>query len=129
MKLTKNFSKQEFESKDGSIMGSVALNNVKKLAENLQVIRDYVGEPIHINSGYRSIKHNENVGGKKGSYHLRGMAADITVKNISPRRLRRIIKQLVNVGRIKQGGIGLYNGFVHYDIRGVKSRWNNSTII
>ena len=29
---------------------------------------------------------------------------------------------------MKEGGVGLYNGFVHYDIRGTKARWDNSSL-
>jgi len=25
---------------------------------------------------------------------------------------------------MKQGGLGLYDSFVHYDVRGVKARWD-----
>lgn len=128
MKLTKNFSKQEFESKDGALMGTVALHNVKKLAENLQRLRDFLGVPIHINSGYRSFEHNKRIGGRKGSFHVKGMAADIAVKNMKPKKVRKAILELIKVGGMSEGGIGLYNGFVHYDIRGVKARWDESTL-
>ena len=127
MRLTENFTKQEFDSKDGALMGTVALHNVKKLAENLQRLRDYLGVPIHINSGYRSFEHNKRIGGRKGSYHLKGMAADITVKNMKPKKVRKAILELIKIGAMSEGGIGLYNGFVHYDTRGIQARWNNST--
>ena len=58
MKLTKNFSKREFDSKDGYVMPLEVFKNVQKLAENLQVLRDELQAPITINSGYRSLKHN-----------------------------------------------------------------------
>jgi len=41
MKLTDNFSKKEFDSKDGAEMPPEVLENIKELALNLQVIRDY----------------------------------------------------------------------------------------
>jgi hypothetical protein len=28
---------------------------------------------------------------------------------------------------MKEGGLGLYNSWVHYDIRGKKIRWDKST--
>lgn len=47
----------------------------------LDPLREWYGEPIYINSGYRSIALNRAVGGKSTSHHLFGMAADITVRS------------------------------------------------
>lgn len=55
--------------------------NLKRLCEDvLQQARDDYGMPMHVNSGFRSEKLNAKVGGKKNSYHLKGMAADIHVQ-------------------------------------------------
>ncbi|MEM6380083.1 MAG: D-Ala-D-Ala carboxypeptidase family metallohydrolase [Bacteroidota bacterium] len=127
MQLTTNFSKMEFDSRDGSPMPNDVLENVKELAENLQKIRDTLNQPIHINSGYRSPAHNAAIGGVPDSQHLTGKAADITMKNFTSKDLALRIEKMINNGEIKQGGVGLYNGFVHYDIRGQRARWNFST--
>ena len=127
MQLTTNFSKMEFDSRDGSPMPNDVLENVKELAENLQKIRDTLNQPIHINSGYRSPAHNAAIGGVPDSQHLTGKAADITMKNFTSKDLAVRIEKMINSGEIKQGGVGLYNGFVHYDIRGQRARWNFST--
>ncbi len=127
MKLTQNFSKIEFESRDGSIMPSDVIENLKELAKNLQKLRNHFGEPIHINSAYRSPQHNANIGGSPNSQHLLGKAADITMKNFTPKQICLLIEKLINKGEISEGGVGLYNGFVHYDIRGTRARWNFST--
>ena len=126
MKLTNNFSKIEFESKDGSPMPDDVFENVKKLAVNLQKIRDYFGQPIHINSAYRSPAHNARIGGATRSQHLTGKASDLSMKNYSPKQLALVIEKMINAGEISEGGVGLYNGFVHYDMRGARSRWNQS---
>ena len=47
----------------------------------LQPLRDAIGRPVYVTSGYRSAKLNARVGGVKNSYHLRGLAADIHVDN------------------------------------------------
>lgn len=127
MKLTTNFSKMEFESRDGAVMPNDVLQNVQKLANNLQKVRNVLRQPIHINSGYRSLYHNLAIGGKTNSQHLIGMAADISMKNYTAKDLVIIFERMINNGEIKQGGLALYNGFVHYDIRGTKARWNDST--
>lgn len=124
MKLTKNFSKVEFDSKDGAEMPEDVFENVKELAKNLQVIRDNINEAIHINSGYRSPEHNKKVGGAPKSQHLLGKAADLKTYGIAPQVLYKIILNLIEDGKISQGGVGLYNSFVHYDIRGVEARWS-----
>jgi hypothetical protein len=54
MKLTSNFSKSEFDSKDGAEMPDDVLENVKIVAEQLQILRDVLNVPIKINSAYRS---------------------------------------------------------------------------
>ncbi len=128
MKLTTNFYKEEFNSKDGAPMPLDVLENIKDLANQLQVIRDYIKEPLHINSAYRSPEHNAKIGGVKNSQHVKGKAADLTSKNFTPKQLSKVIITLINEGRIKEGGVGLYNGFVHYDIRGYKARWDNSSL-
>ena len=70
MKLTKNFTRQEFDCKDGTKVPNEFLPNVQELAENLQVLRDYIGESVMITgSGYRTPSHNAKVGGAKNSQH------------------------------------------------------------
>ena len=123
MRLTNNFSLSEFDCKDGTEMPSELLANVLELAENLQVLRDFVGVPIKINSSYRSLSHNANIGGSKSSQHLFAKAADIVIESKSPEQVANIIKVLISEGKMKQGGIGVYNTFTHYDIRGHKARW------
>lgn len=125
MRLTKNFTKWEFRSKDGSIMPDHVLENVIELACNLQTLRDFLGEPIKVNSAYRSLQHNRSIGSKDSSQHVKGNAADIKVKGLDTEDLYLIIEKLIEIGDLKEGGLGLYNTFVHYDIRGTKARWDN----
>lgn len=124
--LTTNFSLEEFRCHDEhhSPVPEPFLENVQLLATNLQVLRDYIGVPIHINSGYRTPAYNASVGGKKGSYHLKAMAADIRTDKHSPEQLAAIIETLIKERKMKQGGIGIYKTFVHYDVRGRRNRWN-----
>ena len=124
MKLSKNFSKHEFDSKDGAKMPSNVLKNVLDLAQNLQKLRDYYDASITINSGYRSEEHNRSVGGAKGSQHRRGLAADIVIKGVNPDDVADKIEELIEKGFLKEGGVGRYHTFTHYDIRGTKARWD-----
>lgn len=124
MKLTTNFTLKEFACKDGTPVPEQYYSNVKDLANNLQVLRDYLGVPVSITgSGYRTPSHNAKVKGAKNSQHLYAKAADINAKGYNPVRLASVIEKLIKEGKMKQGGIGVYKGFVHYDIRGTKARW------
>jgi uncharacterized protein YcbK (DUF882 family) len=122
-KITNNFSLQEFNSKCGRPIPNRVLPNIIELAKNLQVLRDAVGKSITITSGYRSPEHNAKIKGAKNSQHITGMAADIKVAGMTPKEVALVIEGLIESGKMKQGGIGIYPSWVHYDIRNVKARW------
>lgn len=123
MQLTTNFSLYEFACRDGTPVPEKYIDNVKELAINLQVLRDFLGEPIHINSSYRHPAYNKKIGGAPNSQHLTASASDITTKSKTPKQLAAVIEKLIAEKKMKQGGLGIYPGFVHYDIRGIKARW------
>lgn len=124
MSFAKYFTLNEFQSKDGALMPTEVENNVRSLVKNMDVIREAVGKPIIINSGYRSPKHNQEVGGVKNSYHTKGMACDFYVKGMSTTELKNIIENLIEQGKIQKGGLGHYSTWIHYDNRGFNTRWN-----
>jgi uncharacterized protein YcbK (DUF882 family) len=123
MRITENFSLSEFDCKDGSELPTALLPNVLDLADNLQVLRDYLGVPISINSAYRSLDYNREIGGATNSQHLLAKAADIVVESKTPDEVVNIIKYLISEGKMVQGGLKAYDTFTHYDIRGYKARW------
>lgn len=53
------------------------VQNICVLVDFLDMIRDEFGDPIVINSGYRSKDVNKAVGGVQNSLHLQGRAADV----------------------------------------------------
>ena len=122
--LTDNFSLSEFDCNDGSEMPILVQGDVKRLAKNLQVLRDFLDKPIEVSSGYRSHDYNKSVGGATKSQHLTGNASDIKVKGISPGDLSKVIEGLIRIGAMEEGGLGTYSTFTHYDRRGTKARWN-----
>ena len=92
MRLSKNFTYEDFiRSSTAARMGidnrpktteeeKEVIENLRNLClEVLQPLRDYVGAPVHINSGYRCKALNLAVGGVKNSQHSRGEAADIRI--------------------------------------------------
>ena len=127
MQLTKNFNLKEFASKDGAVTPEPVIKNLQELAENLQMLRDFLGISLHINSGYRSPAHNKKVGGAKFSQHVEGKAADISSSKFTPDQIHAAILKLISEGKMKDSGLGIYDSFVHYDVRDNKARWDLRT--
>ncbi len=113
IQISKNFKLKEFQCKDGSYLVKID----SRLLEKLQKLRDLIGKPIIITSGYRTPEYNKKVGGVKNSYHLHGKAVDIKVNGISPRELSKYAE------KVGFNGIGIYENFIHLDIRPVKTIW------
>src|SRR5690554_5881414 len=126
MKLTNNFALEEFASPDSNCFPISVINNLFDLAQNLELVRLRLGVAIHISSGWRTVSHNRKVGGASNSQHLYGRAADIWSNIYTPNVIHQIIENLIQAGAMQQGGLGLYNTFVHYDIRGTKARWDET---
>ena len=93
MELTKNFSLEEMLRSDTAKRCGITnkpkaeeetevVENLKALCvEVLQPLRDFLGKPVVVSSGYRCRELNEKVGGVSNSQHLTGEAADIRVKD------------------------------------------------
>ena len=124
--LTHSFSLSEFACHDGTPVPAELLPNVQQLANNLEVLRDRVGVPIHIVSGYRTPAHNALVDGAGHSQHMLAKAADIQVQGMAPKQVCALVKQLIADGQMAQGGVGLYDNWVHYDVRGTPARWGGA---
>ena len=123
--MTKNFNINEFDCKCGCKMPSDVRDNIQALAENLQIVRDILDEPIQINSAYRCVAHNKDIGGVSNSQHVLGKASDLVIKNLSTDKVYTALDRLMEGKFISQGGLGKYNTFTHYDIRGHEARWSN----
>jgi uncharacterized protein YcbK (DUF882 family) len=123
MQVTKNFKLSELEFSDPIPAEKIA--SATELLQNLQIIRDHFQRPIVIISGYRSPERNAAVGGADKSQHLEAKAADIKIAGVPTEEIYNRIDKLIAQGKIKQGGLGKYvkSGFVHYDVRGTKARW------
>lgn len=117
MKLSNNFKVKEFACKDGS--DTILISS--ELVALLQEIRDHFGKPVTINSAYRNATYNKKIGGGTYSQHVQGTAADIVVKDITPKEIAQYAEYLMP----KMGGIGLYSSFVHIDVRQNRARWEN----
>ena len=126
--MTQNFKKHEFDCSCGCEMPLTVELNVQRLAEELQYIRNYIQRPITINSGYRCESYNNTIPGSSSrSQHVLGKASDIVVSGMNSTQVFEQLDELQHKGKIHTGGMGLYDTFVHYDIRGYRKRWNYSS--
>ncbi|MCR9066508.1 MAG: D-Ala-D-Ala carboxypeptidase family metallohydrolase [Cytophagales bacterium] len=68
-------------------------DNLLALVTNvLQPLRDYLGKPIVVTSGYRCPRVNSAVGGARTSQHIKGQAADIKVPGMSTLDVCKAVK-------------------------------------
>jgi zinc D-Ala-D-Ala carboxypeptidase len=87
--------------------------------DRLDRLREKMGHPLIVTSGYRSPEHNRRVGGAPRSLHMRGIAFDISMANVDPHRFEREAKAC------GFRGVGLYppqkpsggRNFIHIDTR------------
>ena len=106
MKLSKNFDSEEFVCPCCG-KANIATNLIIKL----QQLRDDIGEPIYITSGYRCKAYNKKIGGYSKSPHLKGLAADIQIKDMSKQwTLVYIVNKLEDIR------LGIYPNHLHIDI-------------
>lgn len=122
--LTPHFRLSEFASKDGSAFTPEAIENLRRQAQLLELIRARAGNrPIRITSGYRSPAHNRAVHGATHSQHPLGTATDMNISGMSPRQTTDLITSMIAAGELPSGGLGVYDGWVHYDHRPGNARW------
>jgi len=102
--------------------------------ELLEKLRTDLAYPIIINSGYRCSKHNKDVGGARLSQHLL-FATDVRPRWVHSHsvstthanqryKLKQIRELSENLGF---SGIGIYEWFIHLDLRAEPITWRNST--
>lgn len=85
MMLSKNLSLAEAIRSATAIRHGIANEptvqhsiNLKRIAENIfQPIRNYLGKPLFVSSGYRSEQLNSVLKGSKTSQHMEGNALDL----------------------------------------------------
>lgn len=112
--VTENFKAEEFRCKGETCKcGKIYIS--KQLVEKLQELRDIIGKPINVNSGYRCPIHNEFVGSDSKSPHLLGKAADIRIEGVSSKEIAIVAEQ------IGFDGIAYINDkSIHLDLKGRK---------
>lgn len=99
MNLSPNFTLHEMTrsataAKYGikNIPNASHVENLRLLCTNiLQPLRDLLGVPVTISSGYRCKALNRIIGGARNSQHQTGRAADLSVKGFTTEQLFQLI--------------------------------------
>lgn len=120
---TKNFKASEFACKH---CGENKVSQI--LIEMCQKVRDKLGIPVRINSGYRCPVHNAKVGGVKNSYHTQGLAADLSCSD-GEGVIWAVVQELYKDDKEFHDNLGyairyMRRHFVHIDIGPKRSSGN-----
>jgi zinc D-Ala-D-Ala carboxypeptidase len=98
----------------GPVAPAVVKRNVRRLMWRLEALRAKAGgQPIGINSGFRSTAYNDCIGGARSSQHLYGTAADNRVAEVDNHTSRELAMSS------QFSGVGCYSSLSHnhVDIR------------
>jgi len=111
---SKNLSWAELACKDGTPYPEQwRTTRARDLAAAFEAVRDAVGLPLVVLSGYRTSAHNRAIGGARASQHVEGRALDL----LPPRGWTVTQLAAVVAGVPAVRGIGVYPTFVHLDVR------------
>jgi zinc D-Ala-D-Ala carboxypeptidase len=111
----------------GKVSAATTRENARRLMYKLEALRVKLGNrPITVNSGFRNISHNAEVGGASDSMHLYGHAADLHVDGVA----NRTVYQKAETSGFS--GLETYNtDHQHVDSRADMGRswwWENGTV-
>jgi zinc D-Ala-D-Ala carboxypeptidase len=111
----------------GKVSAATAKENARRCMYKLEALRLKLGnKPITVNSGFRSIKHNSDIGGASDSMHLYGTAADLDVAGVAN---KTVYQKAETCGF---SGLETYNtDHQHVDSRADLGRawwWENGTV-
>ena len=102
---------------------AVVVNNIIRICEEAQKVRDMYGKPLRCHSLYRDPETNRRVGGARLSTHVQGRAIDFSIPGVP------VIEIYNRLNPSWPGGLAYSTsmGFVHLDTRhlsgGGRARW------
>lgn len=94
-------------------------NMLTLIVKCLQPLRNFIGKPMIITSGYRSQEVNKKAGGVTNSQHLTGEACDFIIMGLAPQQIIDLIKRS---GIEFDQCINEYNQWVHISYSKSKNR-------
>ena len=92
------------------------VENLVCLADFLNEVREEFGEPIYVNSAYRTYDVNKRVGGVANSLHCVGRAADIRPCYVRSCDYAKNLQRLIDVIKTKKDRLSQfipYSNFIH----------------
>ncbi|MBT9166772.1 MAG: Peptidoglycan hydrolase FlgJ [Syntrophomonadaceae bacterium] len=94
-------------------------HNVMRVAEEIQILRDYYRSPIRAESWFRIAHYNAVIGGASRSQHLAANAIDARpLFKINMGEFHRKAEELT-----KFRGFGIGKTLIHMDLRKIPARW------
>lgn len=121
-RFTKNFRVDELACNCGVPVPARFYANALAVAQRAQALRDHLGTPLLVYSGYRTPDYNRKVGGAKHSWHMKAAALDLRSNYHTPAELADAYQLLIDEGVVLDGGLGRYKTHIHIDI-GPARRW------
>lgn len=101
MKLSKYFDSRELifskiaeENGIDNMPDAKTLETLKYTASQLDKVRELLGKPVNVSSGYRCLQVNRRIGSKDTSQHLKGEAVDFKCELFgNPKKVFNKIKE------------------------------------
>ena len=131
--LSDHFSLAEFTKSQTAIRKGIKnepkekeIENMRLLCENiLEPIRENYGLPFTLNSGFRSLGLNKEIGSSPTSQHVTGQAADFEIPTISNKDIAHWIRDSLDYDQLllefyKEGDPS--SGWVHCSYVGFENR-------
>lgn len=92
--------------------------NMKRAALGMEQVRQLLGQPIHVNSWYRSPALNQAVGSKPTSDHLTGFAVDFICPTYG--KPQAVVKAILASGIDFKQVIYEFGSWVHISFNGMQ---------
>ena len=112
MRSSKNFKEEEFNCKCSMCGMKVPHSMQPEVINAVQMLRDALGRPLTITSGYRCAIHPSEAKKSTPGQHNKGLAVDIRASNGA--EAFELIRAGLSLGA---NGFAYGNGFIHLDWR------------
>ena len=114
--LTEHFSRKEMECPCKCGFNTVDY----KLMDILELVREAFNKPLDPKPVCRCKEYNTKVSGVSStSRHLWGQASDISIDGVDPKDIYEFLDNMFPF----TFGLGLYETWVHIDVRSKRARW------
>ena len=95
--------------------GIKEMHNLEKITiPQMNIIREFLGVPIVVNSGFRCQELNRKVGGVFNSKHLEGLAVDGIPKGLNLRECWKKLRDSKYASLLDQCILYEKKGFIHF---------------